>query len=190
MEFVFIGGILLFILFAIIILILFVGIYNALIANRENIEKAWANIDVILKQRYDEVPQLVRICEQYVTFEKSMIDRIMSAREKMVQGKTPKDKAAGFNDLTAGLKGLLAIGEAYPELKANTNFMHIQTRLSTLEEALADRREFYNDSVNVYNIRIQSVPDVILARMLGYQRKQMFEIKDSEKVLPDLTIKA
>jgi LemA protein len=79
--------------------------------------------------------------------------------------------------------------EAYPELKANANFMQIQSRLSSLEEALADRRELYNDSVNVYNIRIQSFPDLFFARILGYQRIQMFEIKDSERVIPDLTIK-
>jgi len=170
-------------------LILLVGVYNALISNRENIEKAWFNIDVILKQRYDEIPQLIRICEQYITFEKSIVNQIMSAREKMIQGRTPNEKAAGFNDLSVGINGLFAVGESYPELKANANFMQIQSRLSSLEEALADRRELYNDSVNVYNIRIQSFPDFFVARILGYQRIQMFEIKDSERVAPDLTIK-
>jgi len=187
MEFIF--GII-FLLCIAVALILFVGVYNALISNRENIEKAWFNIDVILKQRYDEIPQLIRICEQYVTFEKSMINQMMSAREKMVQGKTPNEKAVGFNDLSVGISGLFAVAEAYPEIKANTNFIQIQSRLSSLEEALADRREFYNDSVNAYNIRIQSFPDLFFARILGYKRIQMFEIKDSEKVLPDLTINA
>ena len=180
-----------FIVFFLIIfglVIMFFGIYNALIASRENIKKAWANIDVILKQRYDEIPQLVKICEQYVKFEKSQIDRIMSAREKMVSGPTIDAKAEGFNQVTAGIKGLLAVGEAYPELKSNTNFMHIQTRLSALEETLADRREFYNDSVNVFNIRIQSIPDVFLARMLNYTPQTMFEVKAEEKVLPNLDI--
>ncbi len=188
MEFVFIAIIVLLLLFGGIIITLIIGSYNALIAARENIEKAWANIDVILKQRYDEVPQLVKICEQYVTSEKAVIDRAMSARERMVQGKSIKDKAVASNELTEGLKGLMAIGEAYPELKSNTNFMQIQTRLSSLEEALADRREFYNDSVNIYNVRIQSIPDVFLANFLGYKRKQMFEIKESERGLPNLTI--
>lgn len=188
MEIISIGLFLFICLVVLGLLIMFVGIYNALVAAKENINKAWANIDVILKQRYDEIPQLVKICEQYVKFEKSMIDRIMSAREKMVGGKTVEDKAEGFNALTAGIKGLLAVGEAYPELKANTNFMHIQTRLSGLEENLADRREFYNDSVNVFNIRIQSFPDVFLARFLRYERKEMFEIKAEEKALPNLNI--
>ncbi len=182
------GGFIVFFLVVMGLIIMFFGIYNALVASRENIKKAWANIDVILKQRYDEIPQLVKICEQYVKFEKSQIDRIMSAREKMVSGPTIDAKAEGFNQVTAGIKGLLAVGEAYPDLKSNTNFMHIQTRLTALEETLADRREFYNDSVNVFNIRIQSIPDVFLARMLGYIQQQMFEVKAEEKVLPNLDI--
>jgi LemA protein len=188
MQMMLIGFFIVFFLIIFGLVIMFFGIYNALIASRENIKKAWANIDVILKQRYDEIPQLVKICEQYVKFEKSQIDRIMSAREKMVSGPTIDAKAEGFNQVTAGIKGLLAVGEAYPELKSNTNFMHIQTRLSALEETLADRREFYNDSVNVFNIRIQSIPDVFLARMLNYTPQTMFEVKAEEKVLPNLDI--
>ncbi len=166
-----------------------IQIYNSLLAVNENINKAWANIDVTLKQRYDELPQLLKICEQYVEYEEDMIQKIMSAREKMVQGKDVSEKAAGFNELTAGIKGLLAVSEAYPDLKANVQYAQIQSRLSHLEETLADRREFYNDSVNIFNTRIQQIPDVFFANLLGYQRKQMFEVTSDEKRIPDLTIK-
>jgi LemA protein len=166
-----------------------IQIYNSLLAVNENINKAWANIDVTLKQRYDELPQLLKICEQYVEYEEDMIQNIMSAREKMVTGRDVNEKALGFNELTAGIKGLLAVSEAYPELKANVQYTQIQSRLSHLEETLADRREFYNDSVNIFNTRIQQIPDVFFANLLGYQRKQMFEVTSEEKRIPDLTIK-
>lgn len=168
------------------LIILVVGIYNSLIQVKENVSKSWANIDVILKQRYDEVPQLIQVCEQYASYEKDMIDRIMTAREKMVSGKSVKDQADGFNELTTGLNGLLALGEAYPELKANENFLQIQTRLSHLEDSLADRREFYNDSVNIYNIRIQQIPDVFLAKILGYMAKELFKVDEKERSAPSL----
>ena len=189
MEFIAIGGVVFIGFMMLAVIVIGIQIYNALLAVSENVNKSWANIDVILKQRYDELPQLIKLCEQYVDYEAEMIEKIMSAREKMVQGRDVKEKAAGFNEVTAGIKGLLAVGEAYPELKANNNFMQIQTRLSSLEEALADRREFYNDSVNVFNTRIQQIPDVFFANRLGYKRKQMFEVKSEEKVVPDLTIK-
>jgi LemA protein len=189
MNIMFIGSVVLLIFLAIVVVGVGIQIYNALLALNENVNKSWANIDVILKQRYDELPQLIKLCEQYVDYEAEMIEKIMSAREKMVQGRDVKEKSAAFNEVTAGIKGLLAVGEAYPELKANTNFLQIQTRLSALEEILADRREFYNDSVTIFNTRIQQIPDVLFAGRLGYRRKQMFEVNSDEKALPDLTIK-
>jgi LemA protein len=189
MNFLFIGSVVLIVFLALAFFIISIQIYNALLGVNENVNKSWANIDVILKQRYDELPQLIKLCEQYVEFESDMIERIMSAREKMIQGRDVKEKAAGSNDLTAGIKGLLAVGEAYPELKASNSFLQIQVRLSQLEDTLADRREFYNDSVNIFNTRIQQIPDVFFAGRLGYTRKQMFQVKSEEKGLPDLTIK-
>jgi len=189
MNIMLIGTVVLLIFLAILVVGVGIQIYNALLAINENVNKSWANIDVILKQRYDELPQLIKLCEQYVEYEAEMIEKIMSAREKMVQGRDVKEKSAAFNEVTAGIKGLLAVGEAYPELKANANFLQIQTRLSGLEEILADRREFYNDSVTIFNTRIQQIPDVFIAGRLGYRRKQMFEVNSNEKALPDLTIK-
>lgn len=169
--------------------ILAIGIYNSLVALEANTKKAWANIDVILKQRYDQIPQLLSICEQYVKYEKEMIDRIMSAREKMVSGKSITEKADGLNEVNSALGGLLALGENYPELKANESFNNIQEAISSLEERIADRREFYNDSVNIYNIRIKQIPDVFFARILGYFDKELFEVQEIEKQIPNLKMK-
>lgn len=188
MNFIIVAGVVLVVFFIIGVVATAIGVYNSLTAVKENVNKAWANIDVILKQRYDEIPQLIKICEQYVQFEQGMIDRMMNAREKMVQGKSVETKAEASSELTAGIKGLLAVGEAYPDLKSNSNFMQIQTRLSRLEETLADRREFYNDSVNVLNTRIQQIPDVFFARSMGIERREMFKVHETEKALPDLNI--
>lgn len=166
-----------------------INLYNSLLVVKENVNKAWANIDVILKQRYDEVPQLIKICEQYVQFEQGMVQKIMNAREKMIQGRSVKERADGSAALTSALGGMIAVGESNPELKSNANFMQIQTRLSELEESLADRRELYNDSVNILNTRIQQIPDVFFAGMLGMNRRQMFEASAEERGLPDLNIK-
>ncbi len=183
-------AILIFGMFMVVGLIFFIiNLYNSLLVVKENVNKAWANIDVILKQRYDEIPQLIKICEQYVQFEQGMIQKIMNARERMIQGRTVKEKADGSAAVTAALGGVLAIGESNPELKANANFMQIQGRLSALEESLADRRELYNDAVNILNTRIQQIPDVLFAGMLGIERRQMFEASAAEKGLPDLNMK-
>jgi LemA protein len=177
-------------MFMVVGLIFFIiNIYNSLLVVKENVNKSWANIDVILKQRYDEIPQLIKICEQYVQLEQGMVTKIMNAREKMVLGKSIKEKADGSAAVTSALGGMLAVGESNPELKANANFMQIQTRLSDLEETLADRRELYNDSVNILNTRIQQIPDVFFAGMLGIERRQMFEVGEAERGLPDLNIK-
>lgn len=182
--------ILIFMLFMIFgIVFMLINIYNSLLVVKENVNKSWANIDVILKQRYDEIPQLIKICEQYVQFEQGMVNRIMSARERTIQGKSVQDKATASSDLSSGLGGLLALGESNPELKSNENFMQIQSRLSSLEESLADRRELYNDSVNINNTRIQQIPGVFLAGILGMDRKEMFKVSESERGLPDLNIK-
>ncbi len=182
--------ILIFGMFMVVGLIFFIiNIYNSLLVVKENVNKAWANIDVILKQRYDEIPQLIKICEQYVQFEQGMVQKIMNAREKMIQGKTVKEKADASNAITASVGGIMALGESNPELKSNTNFMQIQNRLSGLEENLADRRELYNDSVNILNTRIQQIPDVFFAGMLGMNRREMFQVSEVERALPNLDIK-
>jgi len=159
----------------------FITIYNGLISLKENIKKSWSNIDVILKQRHDELPKLISVCESYTEFEKGILDRLMKAREKYFKASGVTKKSEASNEVTAALQGICALAENYPDLKANKNFMQLQDRISHLEETLADRREFYNDSVNNYNIRIKQIPDVLVAGMLNYRDEEMFKVSEKER---------
>ena len=156
-------------------------IYNNLISLKENIKKSWSNIDVILKQRHDEIPKLISVCESYAQFEKGILDRLMKARENYFGAKGVRKKAAASGEVTAALGGLFAIAENYPELKTNEHFMNLQNRISHMEETLADRREFYNDSANNYNIRIQQIPDVLIAGFLNYQKEELFQVSERDR---------
>lgn len=159
----------------------FFAVYNGLIQVKNNIKKAWANIDVLLKQRHDELPKLIESVKGYMKHEKGTLEELTKARTAVMSAKGPAAKGAANNQLEGALKSLFAVAENYPNLKANENFVHLQTRISGLENEIADRREFYNDSVNNYNIRIQSIPDVIVARMLGYTQEEMFEVSEADK---------
>jgi LemA protein len=166
-----------------------VVIYNNLVRLKHNIAKAWANIDVLLKQRHDELPKLVEVCRQYKQFEESTLTRIIEARSRVSDARARHDVPAlgeAEGALRMGLGQLFAVAEAYPELKANEHFMQLQTRISSLENAIADRREMYNESVNVHNVRIEQFPDVIVARMLGYQEKPLLEFSAAEKADVDM----
>ncbi len=183
------------ILFLLIFLFLVIGLisyaftlYNGLIRVSRNIEKAWANIDVILKQRHDEIPKLIKICEQFTQYERGTLERVISLRAAAMQATGVADKAVKEGNLTRAIGSIWAVGEAYPELKSNTNIMQLQTRISGLESELADRRELYNDSVNIYNIRIHQIPDMIIANMLGYGEKEMFRISEEEKRDIDISV--
>ena len=156
-------------------------IYNSLISLKENIKKSWANIDVILKQRHDEIPKLISVCESYAQFEKGILDRLIKARENYFGAKGVSKKAAASGEVSAALGGLFAIAESYPELKTNEHFMNLQNRISHMEETLADRREFYNDSANNYNIRVQQIPDVIIAGFLNYKKEELFQVSERDR---------
>ena len=168
------------------LIIYFVSVYNGLIMLSKNIDKAWANIDVILKQRHDEIPKLVKVCEGYMKFEKDTLTQITRARTAAMQAKTVEASSKAEGHLSGLLGSLFAVAENYPELKANQNFMQLQKRVSYLESQIADRREFYNESVNRYNIRIAQIPDVFVARMLNYQSRQLF--KASAEDIKDVDI--
>lgn len=156
-------------------------IYNGLISLKENMKKSWANIDVLLKQRYDELPKLVSVCESYAEFEKSVLDRLMEAREGYMRADTVSQKAKASGAISSALSGLFALAENYPDLKSNNNFLQLQNRISHLEESLADRREFYNDSVNNYNIRIQQIPDLFVANFLRFDCEDLFQVPEEER---------
>ncbi|MFH1889155.1 MAG: LemA family protein [Candidatus Omnitrophota bacterium] len=159
----------------------FVSIYNGLIRLSRNIQKAWANIDVLLKQRHDEIPKLIKICEGYMKYERETLEKITAARTACIQAKGVADSASKEGELSGLLRHLFAVAENYPDLKANQNFLQLQQRTSYLESQIADRREFYNDSVNNYNIRIHQIPDMWVADKLNMQDKELFKISEEDK---------
>ena len=166
----------------------FFTVYNGLVQVRENIKKSWANIDVLLMQRSDEIPKLIKTVKAFATHEKEMFDSVMAAREKYLGASSVGEKADADNMLSGALKSVFALSEAYPELRSNENFIQFQTRISSLENEIADRREFYNESVNNYNIRIQSLPDVWIAGPMGLQQEEMFEVPVEKKEDVDIDL--
>ena len=169
------------ILFVVGIIIYFITIYNSLVRLRNDMDKAWANIDVLLKQRHDELPKLIETCKGYMQYEQKTLQMIVEARTAFMKANTVAEKAQADNLISGALKSLFAVSENYPDLKANNSFMQLQKRISELEERIADRREFFNDDVNTYNIRIQQLPDVFVAKMLSLQRRDLFKVSDEDR---------
>lgn len=164
-------------------------VYNGLVSLKHNVAKAWANIDVLLKQRHDELPKLVEVCRQYKQFEEATLTRVTEARARVAQAREAHDvPALGAAEglLRAGLGQIFAVAEAYPELKANEHFMQLQTRITALENGIADRREWYNEAVNVHNVRIEQFPDLIVARMFGFDEQALLQFAMAEKADVDL----
>jgi LemA protein len=160
-----------------------INIYNHLVRIKHNVSKAWSNIDVLLKQRHDEIPKLVETCKQYMKFEKETLEKVMQARSQVSSARQSQDMASlgpAEGILRMGLGNLFAVAEAYPELKANENFQYLQGRISGLESAIADRREFYNESVNINNTRIEQFPDIIVARLLNFTARDLLEFEQQE----------
>lgn len=158
-------------------------IYNGLVSLKHNVTKAWSNIDVLLKQRHDELPKLVEVCRQYMAHEKDTLERVIKARSAVSAARDTGDVArlgAAETLLRQGLGGLFAVAESYPELKADETFQHLQKRISAIENAIADRREFYNESVNLNNIRIEQFPDIVVARLFGFTHRDSLEFAASE----------
>ncbi len=183
-NYVMLGGAVLLVLYAIMI-------YNNLVTLKHGVSKAWSNIDVLLRQRHDELPKLVETCKQYMGFEQETLQKVMEARAAANQARQAGDvKGVGRaeTDMRFGLGKLFAVAEAYPELKANETFQHLQARISGLEDNIADRREFYNESVNLNNVRIEQFPDVIIARMFKFVAADLLEF--SEEETRDVDVKA
>lgn len=166
-----------------------VMIYNGLVLLKHAVAKAWANIDVLLKQRHDELPKLVEACRQYKQFEQETLQRVIEARSKVQTARENQDiPALGQAEaaLRMGIGKIFAIAEAYPELKANEQFMQLQQRITALENAIADRRELYNENVNINNVRAEQFPDNIVAGMFGFDVKPLLEFSAAEKIDVDL----
>ena len=175
---------LLFVALVVVASIYFVRIYNGLVALRENVRKAWANIDVLLTQRHDELPKLVETAKRYMQYEQETLERVMQARSAVFRAQGRGDVpavGAAEGQLRQGLGRLFAVAENYPELKADQGFAHLRTRISELEESIADRRELYNESVNLNNIRLQTFPDLIVARMFEFRTASLLEFTEEQK---------
>jgi LemA protein len=158
-----------------------VNIFNGLVQVRNNVDKAFKNIDVLLQQRHDELPKLVDACRGYMKYEKELLDGIVRLREQYGRADTADEKTGVENQIGRQMVALAAKWEAYPDLKASQSFLAVQERISTLESGIADRREFFNDSVNIYNIQIERFPQVVLARILGYARRAFLEVPEEKK---------
>ena len=166
-----------------------VMLYNGLVQIKHNVSKAWANIDVLLKQRHDELPKLVETCKQYMKFEQDTLTKVMEARSRVFTARERQDVAAvgqAEGTLRASLGNLFALAEAYPDLKTNETFQQLQTRISGLENAIADRREFYNESVNVNNVRIEQFPDALIASTFNFKPAKLLEFQEEEKADVDV----
>ncbi len=164
-------------------------IYNGLVNLKHSVAKAWSNIDVLLKQRHDELPKLVEVCRQYMAHEKDTLERVTAARSAVFAARERTDLGQlGMAEgaLRQGLGNLFALSEQYPALKADEQFSHLRDRISQIENAIADRRELYNESVNLNNIRIEEFPDLIIARLLAFGPRQLLEFSLEETSNPDL----
>ena len=161
--------------------IYFLSVYNGLVTLKNNVARAWSNIDVLLKQRFDELQKLVALCERYMKHERETLEAVIAARSQISQIGGGEETGEAQNMLSGAVKSLFAVTENYPELKADQNFMQLQTRISSLENEIADRREFYNDSVNLYNIGIEKMPDALIAQVLNYRPKRMWKINPAHR---------
>lgn len=163
--------------------------YNGLVRVKHAVAKAWANIDVVLKQRHDELPKLIETCKQYQRFEQQTLERVIEARARVQQARESGDVAAlgpADGQLRQGLGRLFAVAEAYPELKSNANFLQLQARMTALENTIADRRELYNEAVNINNVRVEQFPDSLIARLFRFGTRPLLEFDSAEKADVDV----
>src|SRR5213594_2547622 len=158
--------------------------YNRLVALRQSVKNAWAQIDVQLKRRHDLIPNLVNTVKGYAAHEKETFERVINARAKATSATSPAEVIKAEGELSSALARLLAVSESYPELKANQNFLSLQEDLTSTEKRVAHARQFYNDSVTKLNTQIQTFPTVIIAGMFGFKEEPFFETPTEEKEAP------
>jgi len=161
-------------------------LYNELVRLRNDNDRAWANIDVLLKQRHDEIPNLVESVKGYMQHEQGVLTSLTQARSAWTQAATVPQKAQADLMLSGALRGLFAVAENYPNLKASDNFLKLQSRISELEERIADRREFFNDDVNTYNTRIAQIPEMYLANSMGLKARELFQVSAEDRKLVEV----
>lgn len=176
-----IGILVIVVVVAIVLISYFVGIYNTLVALKNNIDRSFSNIDVILKQRHDELPKLIETCKGYMKYEQETLQKVIQARNAYGSATTPGEKAQADNMITGALKTLFAVAEKYPDLKADANFMQLQGRITELENKIASQRTGYNTDVNDYNIRIAQVPANFVAGFMHLTPHALFEVPATDR---------
>jgi LemA protein len=175
------GVLLVFAIIVIGIIAYFVGIYNNLVTLKSNIDRSFSDIDVLLKQRHDELPKLVETCKGYMQYEQKTLQAVTEARTAWMKASTPADKMQADNMISGALKSLFAVAEKYPDLKANTNFMQLQGRITDLETKIAGMRTSYNEDVNSFNIRIQQFPASFVAGFMHLQTHAMYQVAETDR---------
>jgi LemA protein len=169
----------------VILVLVAVGVYNGLIKQRNRVENAWSQIDVQLKRRVDLIPNLVETVKGYAAHERETLDAVVRARNAAIAApSTPGAQAQANTELTGALRQLFALSEAYPDLKANQNFLALQEELTATEGRVAYARQFYNDSVLGYNNKLDTFPSTIFARLMHLQRREYFEVDDTAREAP------
>ncbi len=156
-------------------------VYNRLVSLRQTVGQSWSDIEVQLKQRHDLVPNLVETVKGYASHERGTLEAVIQARNSAVQAHTPEASSAAEGQLSGALSRLFALSEAYPDLKANTNFTALQGELSTIETKIAAARRFFNNAVAEFNASIQSIPAVFFAGSLGFRQANFFELEAAER---------
>ena len=162
-----------------VIVLWLVGVYNGLVGMRNQVKNAWSQIDVQLKRRYDLIPNLVETVKGYAKHEREVFENVTKARAACMSAAGPADAAKAENFLSQTLKSLFAVAEAYPELKANQNFLALQEELASTENKVSFARQFYNDTVMRYNTRIQTVPANIVAGMFSFKAEEFFQTENA-----------
>ncbi len=158
-----------------------IAIYNGLIRLKNRVDEAWSDIDVQLKRRYDLIPNLVNTVKGYASHEKEVFEKVTEARTRAMGAQSAADKARAENMLSQTLKSLFAVAEAYPDLKANQNFLELQRELTDTEDKIQASRRFYNGNVRDFNTKIQVFPNNVFAGMLGFSAREFFEAEGGEK---------
>jgi len=166
---------------AFVVVLWIAGAYNGLVRLRNQLEIAWAQIDVQLKRRHDLIPNLVETVKGYAAHERGTLEAVIQARNMAVSAKTVGERAQAENVLTGALKSLFAVAEAYPDLKANQNFLALQEELTSTENKISFSRQFYNDTVMTFNTRIEVFPTNVIANMFHFGRRDFFEVKAAEE---------